>query len=444
MHATSRATPAIALRYVRITALALLLAGAPALAQEGAIVVPPAQPPDEAEPTQSIEMAPDSPASSVKLRVVGDRVNVRVRADINSMIAMQVERDMILEAVGREFDWFRIKPPPGAFSMVSAEYIQRTGEDRGAVNITSGTLRVRAGSELYDTDPITHEVQARLENAAPVRILGEQNGWLRIVPPEGVYLYISSDLVQPVDADALAVLPTVGPAPAPPVVRQHLSPEDDRPLEPAEQPATRPADALRPVATLPATPAQPPGTWVQRLVELERRIAAEQNKPVLEQTWGPILAQLRPISDQQDDAPTAEAAREWVDHVRERLVQQEAERIAAERDARNQYAEQIRQAREEAERGRFDVEGQFKPTFAVPAGDYGLRYKILNPATGAVRAYVEIPWQTGISGSAHVGRYVGVRGEPVVGVELGAPLYRVWHMTILNPARPARPPRERP
>ena len=141
------------------------------------------------------------------LRVTGEQINVRSRPDANSVALMRVEPDDVLRAVDQDqYGWYRILPPEGAFSYVSAEHVDRRGPSEGIVSVGSGTLRVRVGSTLRDLDPLQCEVQILLERGTLVRIVGVQGGWLKIVPPAGVYAYVSNQHVEPVSEEVAARL----------------------------------------------------------------------------------------------------------------------------------------------------------------------------------------------------------------------------------------------
>ncbi len=183
------------------------------------------------------------------LRVTADHVNLRTRADGNAMIVGQVDRDTVLEAHGVEFGWHRVVPPAGVFSLVSAQYVERTGPDRGVVRVRSGKLRVRAGSTVFSLDPLNCPVQTLLPAGAEVRIVGEQDGWLRVVPPEGVFVYITDRYVQrisPAEAARLRARHSAAPLTQPAVATQPQR-------EAASRPATRPAVATTQPASAPAS-----------------------------------------------------------------------------------------------------------------------------------------------------------------------------------------------
>lgn len=208
------------------------------------------------------------------LRVTGDQVHLRSRADLNSLPVARLRRDTVLRTLGRDGDWYRVEPPAGVFSLVSSEFITREGPDIGVVNTSSGSLRVRMGSTVFDVDPLLTEVQKLLEPGTRIRILGDHSpGWLRIAPPDGVYFYIASNYAEPIDPDMAAKLmerqeqppqpipqatPEVTPTePAteatPPSPTEFPQPEGYRALPPTTQSTTPP-----PPVQMDATPGSQP------------------------------------------------------------------------------------------------------------------------------------------------------------------------------------------
>jgi hypothetical protein len=362
------------------------------------------------------------------LRVTGEPVNVRSRADVNSRIVGKVHRDDILRGVGREFDWYRIAPPAGVFSLVSAKYIMRQSDTRGVVKIQSGSLRIRVGSQVVKVDPLKSEVQTRLQNGTQVEIIGEQDDWLKIVPPGGVYMYISADFVERVSDEVAARL-------KPAVVAPTSRPSPAAKLASATEPAKRERPELS-------------GKWGQRLRLVEGAIQSEKRKPLLDQEWTKSLVQLRPIAAQRDEPMVGRLASKWIERLEKAVSNQGALRAArriAKRDARDRTQferEQERLAKARAawsSRPAFDARGQLRPSFALRAEGRGLRYKLLDPITRKVAAYLDFPSDGKFSPEKYIGKYVGILGKRVEGKKLGAALFLVEHISVLNAAsQPAR------
>ncbi|MCA9079231.1 MAG: hypothetical protein KDA58_01680 [Planctomycetaceae bacterium] len=106
--------------------------------------------------------------------------------------------------------WFMIAPPPGSFSWIATEHVDRQG-DQGVIRIPPtaeglpGRVIVRIGSELSDE----HSFYGReLSDGDTVRILGEETlvsergvrAMLKIVPPAQEFRWVKGDFVVPVDA----------------------------------------------------------------------------------------------------------------------------------------------------------------------------------------------------------------------------------------------------
>lgn len=406
-------------RVFGILAVALFLSPVPSVG---------AQATDELAGKPKLESVTVQPAH-YWLRVTGERVNVRSRADVNSRLVGRVDRDDALEAVGEEYGWHRIVPPAGVYSLVSTPYIDQLSDDRGIVNVDT-TLRIRVGSDVQPRDPMLSEVQARLERGAEVRILGQLDAqWLKIVPPEGVYVYVSGDFVEHVSAEVAARLKAAKPTPAP---------------------TSAPA-----VAT--SQPVEPPGLagpWGRKFSEVSDAIKAEQAKSIENQEWTAIIEQLTPIAKQREEPRVAELATGWTGRIERRMTERDAllkargiaERGEAKAAEHEEKLEDIEAERKTAkpERG-FHARGVLRPSFALVAGPYGMRYKLQDPFTRRVEAYVEFPPQLGIDVRACVGKYVGIRGtkQTVAGVKVT--VLRVNHLTVLNPERPQEsPPAKKP
>lgn len=447
------------------------------------IVTPPN--PDLVKPADPTRATPTTPGASTAetgwFRVTGNSVNVRSRADVNSIPVTRVTRDTLVQAVGREFGWYAIKPPADSFSYVAARYrdetqgrdvklIERQGSE-GVVRVEDGTtLRVRAGSRVVNVNPQDSDVQTKLKSGDRVRIIGERDeDWLMIAPPEGVKVYISAEFLQPVGASEAASL---GAGTTPGVV---TSP-------------TIPAVALRPAAG-----------WAAGLKDLEAKIDSENKKSITDQNWQPLLAELKPITEQREEPVIAGSAVRLLDIVQDRIRTQETQKTGSglTRKEGTELASSVdaspppvvitpsattttQPATTDAatnastatppsnttittpaittpaittpavitpavpQREGFDAEGELQATFAVPAGKDGLRYRLIDPTTRATRAYVEFPWGMGFKATENLGRYVGIQGERTVDMQKEVSIWRVSKATVLTPDRPVMRPRTNP
>jgi hypothetical protein len=428
-----------------------------------------------------------APTPHTWLRVTADMVHLRTRPDANSIPAVQVAAGTVLEAVERDpYDWYRVLPPPGVFSFVAAEFIERRSPTEGVVAVRSGTLRVRVGSAVQNVDPEQSEVQTRLERGAKVEIIGEQDGWLRIAPPPGVFVYVGGQYVVPLSADeaarqranaaaaptpivaaapAPACAPASGPtsqpayvAPAPPLPLATQPTASSAPATPETRPATPTSPTPAPLASAPATkPAEGldlAGTWGQRLRAIENDIEAETRKPALERNWAPLMARLKGVAVQREEPTVARLASAWLRQLDEREAEQATLREAEAALERGERATQqheremsrIQKAQQAASQPEFAGRGELLRSFAVDARGPARRIcKLQNPLTGQVDAYVQVAAGTTLDLNAFLGQYVGVRGARQADKTLGADLiYATEIIPLQTTTAPASQPASGP
>jgi len=363
--------------------------------------------------------------NSYWLRVTGDRVNLRIRPDQNSQVAAQASRDAALRAVGMQYGWYRVIPPDGVFSLVSAKFIEQTAPDAGRVKVPNGTLRVRAGSMLREIDPYKSEVQKLLRPGEKVRILGRAGEWFKIAPPKDVYVYIHGDYAERVAPD----------------VAKRLAAATPKPVEPSRKPdATTSGKTPTTQPDKIATPAAPAGKWSRRMDALEQVILAESKKPASDQAWTPSLEKLRPLAAQKESPRVAELARQWISRIERHVAnidaagkaRQIAHREERTRAQHEREMDRIRAAQRSAtSRPVFDARGVLRPALAVPAGAYGLRYQLQDPFTRKVQAYVEFPSTLRFDTEPAMGKYVGVSGKRIRDGKIE--IIRAERVTVLNP-----------
>lgn len=318
------------------------------------------------------------------LRVTGERVNIRSRADVNSRIVGHVNADDLVEALSGEYGWFRIVPPDGVHSLVASEFIDRVGGASGVVNVDT-SLRVRVGSDVQQRDPELSEVQTRLQPGDEVEILGQLNEqWLKITPPTGVHVYIWGDFTERVSEEETARIAANKPSAKPTATAR----------EPA-QPATEDVVTTQPVAdkttdapsqTTPVVTAAPPDREVAQ--------AAPASQP----------ATVRIVTPPPQPAPAAQIKK----------VAPEPQKV------------------ETIPRRPFDARGVLRPSYAIEPGEYGLRYTLSDAVTHKRQAYIEIPPELGFRAPKSIGKYVGVHGLWIEDQIAGAKVLRATHVAVLR------------
>ena len=396
-----------------IAALLTISGRAPARAQTS--------PPAEAPPAGTAV----TEAQHQWLRVTSDNVNLRSRADLNSLIVSRVSQGTMLESTGSDNGWRVIVPPPGVFSIVSAQFVESVDETHGRVNVDT-SLRVRVGSDVQAYDPMLCEVQTHLKRGDEVEILGHLNPeWLKIKPPAGVYVYISGDYVEEIPEEEAGRLRA-----------NKIAQNAETTAEPTQADIT----IELPPAAAPTETADLTGPWGQKLAELQREIEQMCESGKDQHDWEAVLGKLRPIAQQTEEPRVAELAADWLKKVEQQAQEEQAtDESAGAAPAETALIKSEPPAPKSAASDRtFDATGILRPSFALPVGPHGLRYRLIKPGTTKVTAYIEIPVEVGVNIKDCVEKYVGVKGAPVRLDDPKVTILRVTQMTVLGRQPEAR------
>ncbi|VGO21477.1 SH3 domain-containing protein [Pontiella sulfatireligans] len=157
-----------------------------------------------------------------KVRVTGDRVNLRTKPDLNSESLEPAMRGEELVFLGATNGWVAVQPPDYLYGWVATNYLKE-----GVV--TPKKLNVRAGPSLNYT------VLSVVKRGDELAVNGEFSGWFKVAVPVGSRVWISEDYVEPVE-------------PPPPVSAPVVEPEPEPELEPvAVEPEPEPVEELPPL-----------------------------------------------------------------------------------------------------------------------------------------------------------------------------------------------------
>jgi SH3-like domain-containing protein len=204
----------------------------------------------------------------------------------NDYPTMKLDRGTHVTVVGIRFDWLKIIPPDGSFCYVAKAYTEKRGD--GSVGRTTNALNVHVGSDL---NTLKVKVALRLDAGTDVQIIGEQDEYFKIKPPEGVYVYVDKQFVDPVKQIALV------PAPDAPSTPPPAGPSDGNTAPPnpdqagATAPPTTAPDGMTVAPTTAPTFAAAPATQPADAVaaaqtefdHLEATFATESGKPLEDQ-----------------------------------------------------------------------------------------------------------------------------------------------------------------
>ncbi|HEY8666412.1 MAG TPA: hypothetical protein VIL86_07090, partial [Tepidisphaeraceae bacterium] len=123
---------------------------------------------------------------------------------------IKLDKGALVTVVGMKFEWLKIEPPDGSFCYVAQAYVQRFGDGKRG-RVTKPDLNVRVGSSL---NAMKTTIQTKLNEGDEVQILGEQDEYFKIKPPEGTYLFVNKQFVDPpkekIAAGTGAVAPDTG------------------------------------------------------------------------------------------------------------------------------------------------------------------------------------------------------------------------------------------
>ncbi len=364
-------------------------------------------------------------------QINSNAVFVRSGPSENFYPTQKLDRGTPVTVVGIKFNWLKIAPPKGSFSYVPKAYVQRHGDGTEGSVMNDQPANVRAGSEV---NPMKSTVQTRLQPGQRVRILGEQDEYFKIEPPEGAYLYVDAKFVDPVrrigpaaPGEIAAAEPKQDPAPADApapddaVARTTTPAEGDLPVEalstaPSTQDAGPATQDTIAAATAPTTgPAEneAPAVAAQfdelegQFKEASGRALTEQPLDELSQGYGKLGAEQnlpRPIRRVVDARLAAlkvrtEARESYLVLKKSQdELQQKQMALAAERE---ELQERIKQNEVKV----FAAVGVLRTSSLQLGGE--LLYRLTDPDTGRTVVYVR-----GGDGTipALMNQFVGVQG----------------------------------
>ncbi|MCH7872172.1 MAG: hypothetical protein IID33_10785 [Planctomycetes bacterium] len=381
-----------------------------------------------AEPAEPNIKKTPSASENYWVRIRGKQVNIRSRPDRNSVVVARADDGQVLRVVGRDFGWLRVVPPSEVFSLVSAAHVTVGPDGRGVVAVERGKLRVRVGSSMRKLDPTRSEVQTLLPRDAVVQVRENLGEWLKIDPPDGVFVYVSAEFSERISqSDARQWLSDRAAVMNPPAASQPsavvLASDEKRINERSQE-----VDLS--------------GRWGRRLSAIEGRIKASGEKPILDQKWNDIVAELEPIAVQRGELEVSRLAAAWIARLEERLAHQELLRQARtisrrQTRARDQHEREmagIAQARERAlRRPEYAARGELAASFAFDQKTHPRRYRLLDPLTRRIEAYVEFPSDFKSDPKKLVGTLIGVRGTRRHAPGLGVDLIDVTGVVPLKP-----------
>jgi uncharacterized protein YgiM (DUF1202 family) len=350
-------------------------------------------------------------------------VNIRSGPSENYYATLKVDKGAPVTVVGIKFDWLKILPPDGSYSVITRQFVTKNPD--GTTGTVSGdNVRVRAGSHLT---PVKITVQCQLKKGAQVQIIGEQEEYYQIKPPADAYVYVHQKYVEPIKqlpANAIAdnaANPGGNPADA----------------NAAQTPATQPAEPV--IAKAPQdTSAQDAAKAEAEFDRLEAALKTSLEKPLAEQPVDELLQGYETLVKNQNLSITMRR----ISYIRaiglKTKTQAKTDLLAtrkqqAESTARIDALQAQRQAVEQKLAGLtvYTAVGKLQSsTLQVGAGTL---YRLTDPATNHTLCYVR-------SADANkftplLDKFVGIKGDLVSDPQLTLKVVDATDLAAVDPAK---------
>lgn len=318
----------------------------------------------------------------------------------------KLDKGTKVTVVGIKFNnWLKIIPPEGSFAYVPQVHVLKRGD--GSVGRASRDLIAYAGSSL---NPMKIAPMAKVGEGEDVQILGVQDEYFKVKPPEGSYLYVHKQFVDPV---RVVPNPTEQSTPQPdePIVRRSGS--DSHGAQAAasgEGPTTRGSEQF---AEAPASqPAE--SRSIVAFEKLEGEFTASNDKPITEQPLPELLSGYQNLMKDESLPPSMRRIADV--RVSTLKVRSEArDEFLAVRDAQAKMRDRQKSLVAERE----EIEERIKQndiTFYTVVGTLRtsslqrgteMLYRITDPATGRTVAYLR---SNDSKYAGLLGQFIGVKG----------------------------------
>ncbi len=405
--------------------------------------------------------------------ISGDKVYIRSGPGATYYEVGQLTKGDLVYVVGISKGWYKILPPNGTYCLIAKELVDADPADTSAGTVKSDYVNVRAGSANNKLrDPFA--VLSVIRKGAKLKILGSNDKYYEVAPPDGADVYVSPQFLRQTTAEYVVATLKLNPGATGPSQTTVTAPSSPPALAnptPAAPPAahsdsgttpgsgTGPAVVIGPKAEFPSDTTQPATavptpvpavTFSQsatdKFNELNTRYQAEGRKPLLQQNVDDLLTQYKALLAMDYLSPSVKLGTESRITSLEKVAA--IQRLNKENEAATATLTQQREALEDqyasAQRAIADyqktspmlAEGTLQSSTIV-AGKYAL----VNPATGRVVAYVDP--KSDIDIGSLIGKYIGVRGISSQAEGSDITVIRVSNATLMAApvptSRPANP-----
>ena len=363
---------------------------------------------------------------------------------------LKLDKGARVTVVGMKMDWLKIVPPDGSFCYISKAFVDRNG-DGSAGKVNKDAVNVRAGSVLNSLKVVP---LCQLSIGMDVKILGTQDEYYKIAPPEGkAFVYVNKQFLEPDPAGKSEPLvkEEVKPAVTPgneavvekPIEKEvPTNPVDSKVIEngiaknpmPPKTSATQPGDSV--AATKPADD--------QALVEAlfdksEAEYSTASAKPLDQQPLAEMIKQYEALAA-SDKLPNTLHRIAETRLVTLKLREKAATELAAAKAAQEQLHK--RQVALQGERKELEEQlaakgvsiytavGELQSS-SLQLGNHML-YRLTDPANGRTVCYVRTDDGKILS---LMGKFVGLKGEITTDSQLSMKVINPTDFAAVDPAK---------
>lgn len=326
-----------------------------------------------------------SPGSYVA-EITGNDVFIRSGPGTNFYHCGKLYQGDRVQVVKAQQGWSCIVPPPGCFSWIPMQYVSINLDNPTMGIVTGNDVKVYAGSDYVEPMHSTSK-QIALNRRDDVKLLSEEkDDYYKIAPPQGAYLWVSSQFMQPVQSPVRVRPVKVGPT--------------------------------TPVAV--AAPKPPVGTESDLLdtyYALSKLVKAEGQKPIAERDYTEVKKKLQELAENEAVGKAQRYAEFTIKQVERfelactvgkemQLQNKELAKVTGQIDeARAARLAQIENL------GKFAVIGKLESSNIYRAGGQPKRYRILDGSGTTICYIVPTGAAVGMDMSKLIGKKVGVVGK---------------------------------
>jgi uncharacterized protein YgiM (DUF1202 family) len=338
-------------------------------------------------------------------------VFVRSSPSENAYPTMKLDKGAKVTVVGMKFNYLKILPPEGSFAYVPQVYVERRGD--GSVGRANREIVAKAGSAMND---LKLAAMSKVNEGDDVTILGTEDEYFKIKPPEGSYLYVDKTFVDPVQvvgepSEPASPTPPAAPIPAvtPPAPDNGQTPIVDS----GQGPTTRASGQVA-VAAPTTAPSGDAVAASAKFDKLEADFTAANQKSITDQPLADLTAGYTAL--EQD--PGATATQKKIATVRLstlKLRTEARDEFVAVKDAQAKMQERQKSLQAEQE----EIEDRIKQndvtyytvvgTLRTSSLQHGseMLYRLTDPATGRTVAYIR---SNDNKYENLLGQFIGIRG----------------------------------